>query len=82
MYDPHTCFTSIPNDILDLPKLKEFADDKFKVILNLNRLLPIVENIVEKGENAGNQHFLLFSTMFSKYFFLRVVKSWNCVVQR
>ena len=23
------------------------------------------ENIVEKGENAGNQHFLLFPTMFS-----------------
>ena len=23
------------------------------------------ENIVRKGENAGNQHFLLFPTMFS-----------------
>ena len=23
------------------------------------------ENIVGKGENAGNQHFLLFPTMFS-----------------
>ena len=24
-----------------------------------------LENIVGKGENAGNQHFLLFPTMFS-----------------
>ena len=27
-----------------------------------------VKNIVEKGANAGNQHFSLFSTMFSKDF--------------
>ena len=33
-----------------------------------------VENIVEKGENAGYQHFLLFPTTFSKGIFLRVVK--------
>ena len=25
-----------------------------------------VENIVEKGENAGNQHFLLFQQCFQK----------------
>ena len=25
------------------------------------------ENIVGKGENAGNQHFLLFPTMFYSY---------------
>ena len=25
------------------------------------------ENIEAKGENAGNQHFLLFSTMFSTF---------------
>ena len=40
-----------------------------------------VETIVGKGENAGNQHFLLFPTMFSKGFFLRVVKRLNCVVK-
>ena len=27
------------------------------------------ENIVGKGENAGNMHFLLFSMMFSKGLF-------------
>ena len=32
-------------------------------------VLERVENIVGKGENAGNQHFLLFRTMFSKGFF-------------
>ena len=32
-----------------------------------------------KGENAGHQHFLLFPTMFSKAFFSRGVKSWDCV---
>ena len=25
----------------------------------------LLENVVEKGEHAGNWHFLLFSTMFS-----------------
>ena len=35
-----------------------------------------VENIVEKGENAGYHHFLSFPhTMFSQAFFLRIVKS-------
>ena len=33
-----------------------------------------IENIVGKGENAGNQHFLPFPTMFSKNLFLGAVK--------
>ena len=33
-----------------------------------------VENIVEKGENAGNQHFLLFPQCFQKTSFLRLLK--------
>ena len=71
-------------------KLKAIADDKINLtpILNfvlvrvesivltpiLNFVLVRVENIVGKGENAGYQHFLLFPTMFSKAFFLWVVK--------
>ena len=35
-----------------------------------------VENIVEKGENAGYQHFLLLSQCFQKDSFLGSVKSW------
>ena len=42
-----------------------------------------VENFVGKGENAGYQHFLLFPQCFSKFFFffLRVVKSRDCVAK-
>ena len=40
-----------------------------------------VENILEKGENAGFPHFLLFPKMFSKALFLMVVKSRDCVVK-
>ena len=42
-------------------------DDKTKQVLNSlphNPRKPF-ENIVGKGENTGNQHFLIFSTMFS-----------------
>ena len=38
-----------------------------------------VENIVEKGENAGYQHFLLFPQCFLKGSFDRVVKNRDCV---
>ena len=37
-----------------------------------------VENIVEKGENAGYQHFLLFPQCFQKSCF---GKSQDCVVR-
>ena len=51
----------LPNDnILGLPKLKAFADNKIKVTENLKFVLWRIENIVGKGENAGYQHFLLF----------------------
>ena len=33
-----------------------------------------VENIVEKGENAGHQHFLLFSRCFQMLSFPEVLK--------
>ena len=39
-----------------------------------------IENIVEKGENAGFQHFLLFSQCFQKLSVSRGVKSRDCVV--
>ena len=40
-----------------------------------------VENSVGKGENAGYQHLLFFSTQFSKGFFHGVDKSRDCVVK-
>ena len=67
---------SVPNDkILDLFKLRDIADDKINVTQNLNFTLRKSRNIVRKGENAGNQHCLLFPTMFSKGPILWIVKS-------
>ena len=62
-----TCssFNSLPNnEILDWSKFKEFADDKIVVAKTLKCVLGRVESIVEIGENAGNQHFLLFPQWF------------------
>ena len=54
-------FNSLPDDnILDLSKLKAFADDKLNVTPKLKFVLRRVENNVGKGENAACQHFLLF----------------------
>ena len=47
----------------------------------LKFVLGRVENIVEKGENAGYQHFSPFSKMFSKAVFSWYVKSWDYVVK-
>ena len=59
----------------DSSKLKAFADDNIKVTQTLTFVLGRVENIVEKGENAGYQHFLFFFKMFSKCFFHGVMKT-------
>ena len=82
-----SCFSvlkvnSLPNDkILDMTKLRAFAGDKINVAQMMIFVFDRVENIVGKGENAGYQHFLLFPTMFSKGFFLGVVKSRDCEVK-
>ena len=58
---------SLPNNkVRDQSKLKVFADDKIIVTEKLKFVLERVENIVGKGENAGYQHFLLFSQGFQK----------------
>ena len=58
---------SLPNDkILDMTKLKAFADDKLNVATIMISLFDRVENTVGKGENAGYQHFLLFLQCFPK----------------
>ena len=49
-------------------KVKAFADDKLNVTEKLKTVLVSVENTVEKGENAGYQHFLLFQQYFQKAF--------------
>ena len=59
--------SSLPTDkILDWSKLKAFADNKINVNEKLKFALGMVENTVRKGENAGDQHFLLFPQCFQK----------------
>ena len=58
---------SSPNDkILDVTKLKASADNKLNIARMIISLLDRAENTVEKGENAGYQHFLLFLQYFPK----------------
>ena len=54
------------NKILDLSKLKAFADDKINKTRKIKFVSVREENIVGKGENAGYQHFLLFPQSFPK----------------
>ena len=73
---------SLLNDkILAKAEFKAFADDKLNFDKMTISLFDRVENIVRKGENAGLQHFLL-SSVFSKAFSFRVVKSRDCVVKK
>ena len=64
--------------MLDLTKLKAFADDKSNVAKMASSLFDRVENTVEKGENAGYQHFLLFPKCFPKPSPLRSLKVGLC----
>ena len=66
-YDYFKWLNTLPNNkILDWSKLKTFADEKINVTQYLNFVFGRVENNVGKGENAGYQHFLLFSQCFQK----------------
>ena len=63
----HNSFSNIKK--LDLTKLNAFADNKKnrdKIMISVHDR---VENVVGKGENAGYQHFLLFSQCFQKFFY-------------
>ena len=53
---------------LALTKLKAFADDTFNVSKMKLSVFDRIENIVGKGENAGDQHFLLFPQCFQKFY--------------
>ena len=71
---------SLPND-KDWFKFKAFADDKLNTVVMMISLFDGAENTVGKGENAGNQHFLLLPQCFPKSSSLRWLKSQDCVVQ-
>ena len=58
-------FNPLPNDkILDLSKLKGFADYNFKIDENGRKFLKRVENTVGKGEIARYEQFLLSPQCF------------------
>ena len=60
-------FEPLANDqILDMTKLKAFADNKLNFDKMTIFLSDKVENTEGKGENAGYQHFLLFPQCFLK----------------
>ena len=74
-------FKSLPNDkILDQFKLKAFADEKINATEKVKFCRGSVENSVGKGENAGNQHFLLFPQCFQKLSVLGLLSP-DCVVE-
>ena len=52
--------------ILDASKVKEFADDNFKVDENGTEFSKCVENAAGKGEIACYEQFLLFPQSFQK----------------
>ena len=67
MYCIFFSFNPLPDDkILALSKLKAFVDDQLNVTQNIESIFHKLENIVGKGENAGNQHFLLFPQCFQQ----------------
>ena len=70
---------SLPiNNILDLSKLKAFADNEINVTENLK--FGKGRKHCGKMRSCWLPAFSPFPTMFSKGFFLRVVKSRDCVV--
>ena len=76
-------FNPLPhNKIINCAKVKVLAEDKINVNVYLKFDEGMAENIVGKGENAGNQHFLLFLQCFQKSSFIGVVKSRDCLVKR
>ena len=67
---------SLPNDkILDLSRLKEFADDNINVTEKLKFVVKREENIVGKGENTGSHN------VFRQPLSFWMAKSDNCVVK-
>ena len=62
------------NNFLDWSKLKTLADYKVNETEKLKLVLGRIESIVGKGEDAGNQNFLLFQQYFQKACFSRLIK--------
>ena len=57
------------NSLSDGSNFKAFAADRILMTQKLKFVLGRVEKILEKGENAGYQHFLIFPKCFQKLSF-------------
>ena len=66
------------DNFLNLSKLKAFGVDKINVTEKLKFLCARIKIIVGKGENAGNQHFLVFPLCFLSLLFQGRLKSGLC----
>ena len=67
--------------IFRLVQIESICRRQYKSDRKNEIFLEMVETIVGKGENAAYQHFLLFSTIFSKGFIFNVVKNQVCLVK-
>ena len=65
---------------LDLPKLKEFADDDFRFDENGRKFSKPGENTAGKGEIARYEQFLLFHSVFIRLV-PQTVKTMVCLGQ-
>ena len=52
-----------------MSKLKALADDNLNLVQMMVSVFDWIEDILVKGENAGNKHFLLFLKCFQKVAF-------------
>ena len=87
---PQGCLTLSQTTNSDPSKLKEFADNYFKLDENGRKFSKCVENTVEKGEIARHEQFILFPPVFSKDLHCRHVKTraclgkgiiWHCIMK-
>ena len=62
--------------------MKAFTNDKSSVAKTKISAFHVVENIVGKGENGGYQHFFPLPAMSLQNFFLRLIKTRDCVLKR
>ena len=73
---------SLPNEkILDLSKLKAFADNKLNVSGKLEFVFGKGRKHCGERRKCWSPAFFPFPTMFSKDFLYRVIKSLDCVVK-
>ena len=81
LYQKVMIFNSLPNKIFDWFKLKAFADEKMNMTRKIENGFGKCRKHCGKRRKCWLPAFSPFSTMFQKSLFLRVVKSWDCVVK-